>query len=100
MGNEKPLFVQCPDCYCQFNVIFNGEEVVRCPNKECLNYLFMSERTQKKAQEGLYSEGPPPVVDLDEDEAEELASGALSNVPLGQAVGNEDMKEWNLINKG
>jgi len=100
MENEKPIFVQCPDCYCQFNVVFNGEEVVRCPGRDCLQYLFMSIQTQKKALGGLYTEGPPPIVDITEDEVEDLGNGAVSDIPLGQAVAPPDMKEWNVLNKG
>ena len=49
--NEQALFVLCPDCATEFRVLFNGEETVRCPNRECSVYLFMSERAQKEAQE-------------------------------------------------
>ena len=51
MPNEKPIFVQCPDCSDTFRVVFNGEEIVRCPNNDCNSYLYMSNETQKFAQE-------------------------------------------------
>lgn len=51
MANEKPIFVQCPDCSDTFRVVFNGEEIVRCPNEDCSVYLYMSIETQEFAKE-------------------------------------------------
>lgn len=55
--HEKPIFVQCPDCSDTFRVMFNGEEIVRCPNNDCNVYLYMSIKTQKEAQENAICEG-------------------------------------------
>jgi len=51
MHNDQTIFVQCPDCSDTFRVLFNGEEIVRCPNRECASYLYMSIEAQKEAQE-------------------------------------------------
>jgi len=57
MANEKPIFVQCPDCSDSFRVVFNGEEIVRCPNEDCSVYLYMSIETQEFAKENAICEG-------------------------------------------
>ena len=102
MANEKPLFVQCPDCEAVFNVLFNGEEVVRCPN--CSHYLYMSIEMQKLAQpEFESSHTGVPVA-----EAASYGQGHLA--PLGpHAVveglpeeRNRNLEDWNTskIHKG
>ncbi len=48
--NEQALLVECPDCSDQFRVLFNGEEIVRCPNRDCTVYLYLSIQDQKEAQ--------------------------------------------------
>ena len=48
--NDQALLVECPDCATQFRVLFNGEEIVRCPNRDCTVFLYLSIQDQKEAQ--------------------------------------------------
>jgi len=60
MANEKPIFVQCGECSTAFNVVFNGSDTVRCPNKDCETYLFFSAYDQMSYEDTGKPAGPLP----------------------------------------